>query len=87
MTPEQFKEARLKLGLTQAQMAYLLDTTDRMVRRVESPIQRSTHQGPPARWTRLIRAYLDGHRPHDWPESRRTHEGMARRSDHQAQGI
>ena len=73
MTSEEFKEARLSLGLTQAKLAYLLDTTDRMVRRVESPPDRSTHQGPPARWTRLLRAYIDGHRPHDWPESRKKH--------------
>jgi DNA-binding transcriptional regulator YiaG len=67
MTPQEFKQARHDLGLTQSQMAYMLDTTDRMVRRVESTPDRSTHQPPPARWTRLVQAYLDGHRPHDWP--------------------
>lgn len=69
MTHDEIKAARKKLGLTQAQLAYMMDSTDRMVRRVESPPHRSTHQPAPTRWIRLLEAYLDGHRPRDWPRT------------------
>lgn len=67
MTPDEVKEARLKLGLTQAQLGAVLDTDGQTVRRMEMPVDASTHRKPAVRMVRLIRAYLDGYRPQDWP--------------------
>lgn len=67
MTPEQIKEARQSLGLTQAQLAALLDTDPQTVRRMEQRADAKTFRSPAPRMLRLLRAYLDGYRPADWP--------------------
>lgn len=67
MTPEQIKEARQSLGLTQAQLAALLDTDPQTVRRMEQRQDASTFRKPAPRMVRLIQAYLRGDRPDDWP--------------------
>ena len=67
MTPTELKEARQSLGLSVRQMAELLETDPQSVRRMEMSHERSTHRFPPPRVERLIRAYLDGYRPDDWP--------------------
>ena len=67
MTPEEFKEARESLGLTQAQLGTLLDTDGQSIRRIEMPEDASTHRKPAPRMLRLLMAYLDGYRPGDWP--------------------
>jgi len=68
MTPSQIRRARLTLALTQAQMADMLDTDAQSVRRWEMQPDAATHRQPPARASRLIRAYLSGYRPEDWPK-------------------
>lgn len=68
MTPTELKEARQQLGLTQAQLGKMLDTDGQSVRRMEMPEDASTHRKAAPRVVRLINAYLDGHRPADWPE-------------------
>ena len=67
MTPTQLKNARERLGLTQAQLGRLLDTDGQTVRRMEMPPDASTHRKPAARMVRLLQAYLAGYRPPDWP--------------------
>jgi hypothetical protein len=67
MTPDQIRKARGQLGLTQAQMAEMLDTDAQSVRRWEMQPEASTHRSIPARAGRLINAYLGGYRPEDWP--------------------
>lgn len=67
MSPKEIKEARQSLGLTQAQLAQLLDTSDHVVRRLEMTPDKSSHRTPAPRMVRLITAYLDGYRPSDWP--------------------
>ena len=66
MTPAEFKEARLSLGLSLSKCAVMLgydgvhaktqvhrmETGDREIRQAQA---------------RLMRAYLDGYRPADWP--------------------
>ena len=69
MTPEDIKEARQTLGLTQAQLGDLLDTVQTTVRRMEMDPIRATHRSPAPRMVRLLRAYLDGYRPADWPRA------------------
>ena len=67
MTPTEIRAARLALGLTPAEIAKLLDVGTQTVTRMESTPDRSKHREPAVRMVRLIRAYLDGHRPADWP--------------------
>ena len=67
MTPVKIKKARLRLGLTVSQMAAMLETDAQTIRRMEMSSEASTFREPAARMERLIRAYLDGHRPDDWP--------------------
>lgn len=67
MTPEEIRRARVSLGLSQSQMAELLETDAQTVRRMEMDQNRSTHRLPAPRMCRLIMAYVDGYRPDDWP--------------------
>ena len=68
MTPAQIKEARQSLGLSVADLARLIDTDPQTVRRMEYDETASTHRAPAPRMVRLIRAYVDGYRPMDWPK-------------------
>lgn len=70
MTPEELKAARRKLGLSVAQMAAMLDTDPLSIRRFEGSEAAKTHRLPSPRVVRLLRAYLEGHRPDDWPDPR-----------------
>jgi transcriptional regulator with XRE-family HTH domain len=63
MTPEAFKEARLTLRLNQSQAAVLLGYGN-AVRISEIEAGR---RNPSASVVRLLRAYLAGYRPDDWP--------------------
>lgn len=68
MTPIEIKQARKSLGLTQAEMGRMLDIQDQNTyRKYEMPVSARQHRVPAARMVRLIRAYLDGFRPEDWP--------------------
>jgi DNA-binding transcriptional regulator YiaG len=67
MTPAQIKQARQSLGLTQSQLAAMLDTDPRAVRAMESDPATSKHRTPAPRMVRLLTAYLRGYRPDDWP--------------------
>jgi len=62
-----FRAARRQLGLTQTQLARVLDTDPQSVRRIEMDPSRSTSRTPAPRMIRLMQAYLDGYRPSDWP--------------------
>lgn len=65
MTPDEFKAARKTLGLTAQQMGEMLGLSRSTVFRIAA-----------GEWTctpgteRLLRAYLDGYRPNDWPEDK-----------------
>lgn len=59
--------ARVALGLSLNQMAYMLDTDLRSVSRFEAPKGSKSHRDPAVRVVRLVDAYLDGWRPADWP--------------------
>jgi DNA-binding transcriptional regulator YiaG len=64
---EGFKAAREKLGLTQSQLADLLETDSRSIRAIESRVGTSRHRDPAPRMLRLLSAYIAGYRPEDWP--------------------
>ena len=68
MTPEEIKEARQKLGLSSHQLASLLETDPQTIRRMEQSETANTFRKPAPRMVRLLRAYLDGYRPADWPQ-------------------
>lgn len=68
MTPHEFGEARRKLGLSCSQLARLLDTDAQTVRRYEMDEDAATARKPAPRVVRLMRAYLAGYRPDDWPQ-------------------
>lgn len=67
MQPDQIRAARLALNLTQSQLGAMLDTDGQTIRRMELDPSASTSRKPAVRMVRLIRAYLDGYRPADWP--------------------
>ena len=68
MTPAEIKQARQSLGLSAIQLAALLDTDPQTIRRMEQSETASTFRKPAPRMVRLLRAYLDGSRPADWPQ-------------------
>lgn len=67
MKANEIKQARQELGLTQSELGRLLDTDGQSVRRMEMHESASTSRKPPPRLVRLLRAYMDGYRPSDWP--------------------
>ncbi len=70
MNHTEIKAARQALGLSLSQFAALLDTDPTTTRRLEMDPRHSTARVPAPRMVRLVRAYLDGYRPNDWPEAR-----------------
>lgn len=65
--PADIVAARQKLGLTQAQLAGVLGCTLAHVKAMESPTMRPGRRAMQPPYARLLRAYLDGYRPADWP--------------------
>ena len=63
MNPTAIREARKSLGLTQTQFAAVIGYNDKTA---VSALEAGT-RNPSAAVVRLIRAYLDGYRPDDWP--------------------
>lgn len=68
-TPMVLRGARTELGLSVMQMAALLETDAQTIRRMEQTPLAKTFRKPASRMVRLLRAYLCGYRPKDWPES------------------
>jgi transcriptional regulator with XRE-family HTH domain len=68
MTPTQLQQARRKLGLTLSELAYLLGYEGAQARSQVHHLETGRREIRPAQ-ERLIRAYLDGYRPEDWPVS------------------
>ena len=67
MTPEEFREARLRLGLSVAQLADMLGVSHQHARRMTIGPDKGAHRPINPTVTRLLQAYLEGYRPHDWP--------------------
>lgn len=64
----ELRAAREKLGLSPAEAALVLDTSEKTIRRIETDPDKKMHREAPARIERLYRAYLSGYRPDDWPK-------------------
>ena len=70
MTPQEFKQARQSLGLTQSELGHILDTAPQTIRKWEMDAERSTARGPnPVAW-RAMQWMLDGFRPPEWPQGK-----------------
>jgi DNA-binding transcriptional regulator YiaG len=67
MRPDEFKAARRKLGLTQAELGAVLDTAPQTIRKWEMPPENSTARGVNPVAARVMRWLLDGFRPPEWP--------------------
>lgn len=67
MTGDELRAAREALGLTQHQLAVLLGFADQPhTKNNVSKLERGEKTLDAAR-TRLVRAYVSGYRPDDWP--------------------
>lgn len=67
MTHDEIKAARQTLGLSVNDMARLLGHAPVHQRRLESAEDVDMHRVARPTTVRLLRAYLDGYRPADWP--------------------
>lgn len=68
MTAEDLKRARRKLGLSVNQLADVLGVTSLHVRRMETDPSRSSSREIQPATANLIKAYLEGYRPKNWPK-------------------
>ena len=68
MTPDEIRAARIYLGLSQSEMASMLDSDAQTVRRMEMHPDAHTFRKPAPRMARLLSAYIFGYRPSDWPQ-------------------
>lgn len=67
MTPQQFKAARHRLGLSVNQMAAMLGVDPVQVRRMAITEDKGSHRPVMPTTERLLQAWLAGYRPRDWP--------------------
>ncbi|MEX6506814.1 helix-turn-helix domain-containing protein [Jiella sp. M17.18] len=70
-SPEEFKEAQRRLGLSDAEFAFVLGIENpQHVRRLKIGADKPSHRPVQPATARLLRAYLeDGYRPTDWPKT------------------
>lgn len=68
MTPEEFKAARKRLGLTQRDLAVILDTRDSTIRKWEASDTASTARAVNPIAAQVMRWMLDGFRPPEFPK-------------------
>ncbi len=68
MTPGHITAARMLLDLSQSQFAALLDCDVTNIQKIERAADLKSSRPAPPRMVRLIRAYLSGYRPQDWPK-------------------
>ncbi len=67
MTHDEFDQARHKLGLSVTELARMLGVGELQVRRMALAPDKSSHRPVNGSTERLMKAYLDGYRPKDWP--------------------
>lgn len=70
MTPSEFKAARQRLGLSQSQLGRLLDTAPQTIRKWELDTEHSTARSVNPVAARVMRWFLAGFRPPEWPEGK-----------------
>lgn len=70
MTPEEVKDARARLGLTQTELARVLAISPATVRRYETATDYNSARPIHPTAARVIRWCLDGWRPPEWPKGK-----------------
>lgn len=70
MTPDEFKAARRKLGLTQSQLGEILDTSPQTIRKWEMPDSASTRRSVNPVAAKVMQWMLAPGRPSEWPKIR-----------------
>ncbi|MEO9789260.1 MAG: hypothetical protein ABJF67_16850 [Aurantimonas coralicida] len=69
LTSDEFREAQRKLGLSDADLAFVLGIENpQHIRRLKGREGSSSHREVQPWHVRLLAAYLTGYRPSDWPE-------------------
>lgn len=68
MSPEEFKAARLQLGLSIKQLSAILGTTPQSITKWEAPPSASTASKVNPIAAQVLRWMLAGFRPPEWPE-------------------
>lgn len=69
MDSDEFRAARRRLGLTQAQLARILNTAPQTIRKWEADSDTaSTARAPNPVAAQAMRWMLDGFRPPEWPQ-------------------
>ncbi|MER2507434.1 helix-turn-helix domain-containing protein [Amaricoccus sp.] len=68
MSPEEFKDARHELGLTQSELGAILDTAPQTIRKWEMAGERSTARSVNPVAARAMNWFLSGFRPPEWPD-------------------
>lgn len=71
MTPDEFAQARQKLGLRNADLARMLGVAESRATKTFYDWRHGFYPLDAAK-ARLLRAYLDGYRPPDWPAADRS---------------
>lgn len=69
MTPDQFKEARQSLGLTLSELAAILNTDPRTIRKWEA-VHGNSARAPNPVAVQVMGWMLGGFRPPEWPAGR-----------------
>lgn len=70
MDAEAFKHARRRLGLTQSELARILDTAPQTIRKWEAHDGASTARPPNPIACRVVEWMLAGWRPPQWPQGK-----------------
>lgn len=68
MTPSQFKEGRIRLGLSSAQLGRILNTSPQTIRKWEMGEECSTARSVNPIAARVMEWMLNGYRPPEWPK-------------------
>lgn len=69
MTSTEFKEARIALGLSQAQLGAILNTNPATIRKWEADADRSTSRSPNPVASQVMNWMLAGFRPPEFPKA------------------
>ena len=69
MSPDEFRQIQRQLGLTQRELAHILDTSDTTIRKWLADETASTARGVNPIAAQVMRWMRDGHlRPPEWPD-------------------
>lgn len=70
MTPDEFKHAQRRLGLSDPELGRILDTNETTIRKWKASEHASTGRGPNPIACQVMRWMLAGFRPPEWPSGK-----------------